>query len=234
MHIEIYGIPRFALPLSTDDVALLMKLSARHYDGTCRQASQDGAFPGQFGLLCRWKRMLDSYVAENEPPQPVTGEFRELDLCLKIMEDPGPFAPEEAERLSTLRLAFGGALRLANEVRPSWKAQYDSAPAPMPEPDPARALYEALGKTFSLLECRKALMRHPDPVAAANWLTDGHWQAGRLVSWDHASLADKTRTLAAETGHSVHHCLTVLQNCVGSLELARRKLAGLPVLDQPG
>lgn len=234
MHIKLYGNPRFCLPLTTVDIDLLLKLSARHYDITCRQAGQDGAYPGQFGLLRRWQRSLAFYAQENEEVQEVIGEFRDLDLCLKIMEDPGPFSPEEAERLVTLRAAFQGALALANQVRPSWEAEYRSAPAPEPKTasnDPVHALRSALGEAYSIMDCKKALMFHEgDQAAAAQWLTDGGWLFGRMVSWDHASLREKTATLSTETGYTQAHCLNVLQNCAGHLDLARRKLKGLPVL----
>jgi translation elongation factor EF-Ts len=103
-----------------------------------------------------------------------------------------------------------------------------------PSVDPktaAQQLRAALGDAFSYFECRKALASADgDFVKAAEWLTSGDWMTAKLISWDWESLHAKTAMLVEETGKSADECLQELKNCCGNIVLARRKLAGLPVL----
>ena len=97
----------------------------------------------------------------------------------------------------------------------------------------AQALRAALDDAYGVLVCMKALMAcGEDFRRAADWLADGHWLNGVLVEFDHASLTEKSQTLSLETAYPAAQCLSVLKHCAGNVNLARRKLAGLPALEE--
>jgi hypothetical protein len=137
MKITLHGKPQFRLPLTLADVDVLCKLSSMHYDSVCKQASVVG------GFLYGWQGMLRFSEEEGSEPLAVSGDFRTLDTCLKIMEGcvPGRFCPvsaEDAARVEAMRTAIRGALQLANEVSQGWTATYEQPVA------------DFASKTFSL------------------------------------------------------------------------------------
>ncbi len=95
----------------------------------------------------------------------------------------------------------------------------------------AGTLRQALGNVFSLMDCKKALYScDGDLHKAAEWLADGRWSTACLVSWNWEALHASTKLLSDETGACEADCLSMLKKCGGSIELARRKMAGLPAL----
>lgn len=92
-------------------------------------------------------------------------------------------------------------------------------------------LYHALGGAFSRLDCRKAVLRfNHDLSVAADWLCEGGWATNRTVEWDQPSLDANAKQLQKVSGRDPERCMSVLKNCAGNVDLAARKLAGLPAL----
>lgn len=82
MEIEIGAKQVFYLRLNEDIVQMLMALSATHYDGDCKRASQHG------GLLFGWQNHMEFARETRETPvSMVNCSNRELQLALKICEN---------------------------------------------------------------------------------------------------------------------------------------------------
>lgn len=96
----------------------------------------------------------------------------------------------------------------------------------------ARKLHADLDAAFPMMDVRKALyICEGDAARAAQYLVDGKWRTAKLISWDHASLDEKSGRLAAEfAGCSPAHVREVLMDCAGSETLARRVLSKQPPL----
>lgn len=78
----------------------------------------------------------------------------------------------------------------------------------------------------SMMDCKKALVMHGgDFQAALRWLSEGHWRAGKLISWDQAALTANTARLQSATGRSASECREVLMNCAGNFEIAKARLS---------
>lgn len=98
----------------------------------------------------------------------------------------------------------------------------------------APVLRAALHNAFSAMECKKALASCDNDIArAANWLVAGNWRAGKLITWNSESLKTKSQQLSDQLCRPVSECREVLMNCSGHMELALRRLKGLPALDTP-
>lgn len=107
-----------------------------------------------------------------------------------------------------------------------------SQPAPS-SPARANALRLALDSAFPLMACRKALHLHEgDPENAAQWLTDGNWQTGKLISWNPETLRESATALCKELGVHAALAFQTLKNCSGSVRLARQRILLQPVLSQ--
>ena len=95
----------------------------------------------------------------------------------------------------------------------------------------ALALRVRTFNAFTVMDCRKALIVcNGDSARAAEWLANGGWRTSKLISWGVDSLNEKIEKLVAVTGLSDSKCRMVLMNCAGNVELAKRKLQGLPAL----
>ena len=72
----------FDVPMTDEELRVLAALSAAHYDGTCRAASQDG------GFLRGWRNRCDWLLEDKQPlgDFQVNASWRELDLLLKCLE----------------------------------------------------------------------------------------------------------------------------------------------------
>lgn len=93
-------------------------------------------------------------------------------------------------------------------------------------------LRRRLQAAYTLMDCRRALaVSNGDCEAAARYLTDGGWMGAKLISWNHAGLAETAARLKHEFKTSEQDILKVLKHCAGNEELARRKLSRKPVLD---
>ena len=109
MKIQIVAAPKFLLPLTLSQVDLLMKLGLMHYDHTCNAAVRVG------GFIYGWNNRVTFSAEEAEHPSPCVANFRELDLCLKIMEFP-PLSEDELRDLADMRISFGRALSRSSEM----------------------------------------------------------------------------------------------------------------------
>lgn len=109
MKIEIHAKPIFWMELSLDQIKVLMKCSKSHYDGTCQNACERG------GFLFGWNNWIEfSDTNGNEAPPKVSGDFGQLDLCLKILEMDMLLSKEEKVTASQIRTAFNLALMTSN------------------------------------------------------------------------------------------------------------------------
>lgn len=127
MKVNINGYPEFAVPLKYDHVAILMKLSDSHYDATCRTASVDrGAFDMN-GFLFNWANQLKYYAGATNPLiPPIKIKWREMDICMKIMEAAPLLPPSEKAIIQELQATFNGAMHIARSAMLKWTATYDS------------------------------------------------------------------------------------------------------------
>lgn len=111
MKIEIHAVAKFWIDLSPDHVAVLEKAAKWHYDGVCRMSAMHG------GFIYGWKNITTPYPGQEEVPK-CSASFRDLDLCLKILEIAGSIMfPDQIdqERVFEMRRYFHSALRMANE-----------------------------------------------------------------------------------------------------------------------
>lgn len=121
MEIEISAQPLFRVPLTLADVAVLLELSALHYDETCRLAG----VPGEQGFIYGWNSWLTLLATTPDEPPVVTATWRQLDLCLKLMEFlPYRFTAERTATVRRLSTAFNGAMSLAQAEMSKWAAVY--------------------------------------------------------------------------------------------------------------
>lgn len=77
--------------------------------------------------------------------------------------------------------------------------------------------------------CEQALRRNKGHVGkTANFLANGGWITGPLThpmpNW--SVLVPMSRALSSEMRCSEERCLTVLRNCNGNLDVAKRRLSG--------
>jgi len=114
MKITIQGVARFAWSPTAEHLAVLYKLSGRHYDAACKHASQVG------GFLQGWSNQVDFHEEGDDPVQ-CWGEFRAFDTCLKIMENPRPLTDAEMELVHDMRRSFNAALSRGNYLYDLWQ-----------------------------------------------------------------------------------------------------------------
>jgi len=112
MKISIHGKPEFHLPLTMAHVELLTACSEAHYDHRCKQASQVG------GFIYGWKNRL-AFPTDLEELNLVSGDWGDLDLCLKILEASHYMNVSKA-LITELRTAFYSAMRAATRLRDVW------------------------------------------------------------------------------------------------------------------
>lgn len=106
-HINITWSPVFWLDLTAEEVDLLMKLSARHYDGYCKSISQPGHFLYGWSNRVKWRdEAMQAGPLPHARPSTCRASPDDLTILMKIME----CAPEWAE-LSRLQVAIASALR---------------------------------------------------------------------------------------------------------------------------
>ena len=107
-RIVVYGKPVFDFTISAQEIEMLVDLSTRHYDATCKMASALG------GFIYGWRNMAAGHVAVA-----VSATWRDLDLCCKILEGRQFYRQNEQHLLrmaSDMAMEFGRALRYANEI----------------------------------------------------------------------------------------------------------------------
>lgn len=108
-------VPRCALEFDADEVRLLMRLSALHYDAHCREVGKVGGF--LYGLNNRYVEVVPEVVALGNT---VTLSFREIDTLCKILELGHMTRADEKkpdyEASLRLREQLGDCLRKLNNV----------------------------------------------------------------------------------------------------------------------
>lgn len=136
MKIRIQGRPEFHLPLTLDEVELAIRVSEKHYDSVCREASEAGYYNGGRNFLASWQRTLGNYV--KHPPTEedyasgfvvgVHATWSQLDTTLKILEPCNLFMLEDVEKMVAARLSrdLREALREANYLCAGWAANVDT------------------------------------------------------------------------------------------------------------
>lgn len=115
MKIEITAVPKFHLSLSYPDATFLSELAAMHYDATCKNAGRLG------GFLYGWINHLTLADACEAADTTVDATWRELDICLKILENTG--TDEQRDRASALRMAFRRAMDRASVLLGMWNSE---------------------------------------------------------------------------------------------------------------
>lgn len=95
-----------------------------------------------------------------------------------------------------------------------------------------RRLRQALNNAFPVFECKKALaISKGNFEHAAEWLTDGRWRESKLVEWDVTNLNSALVMLKNEFVTTPYSDLRkTLLDCAGDLELTKRKLLKLPII----
>lgn len=84
---------------------------------------------------------------------------------------------------------------------------------------------------FGVLQCKFALhISNGNVIEASEYLANGNWMSGKSISWNWNSLNKKCTELVTLTGKPEHQCMQILKNCNGNIDLAIRKLSGLPAL----
>ena len=131
MKIRIQGQPEFLLPLTLAEVELMRKVSEKHYDAVCRNASaEEDQFDHNF--LTVWRNHLQfniSYPSDDPDYIPhVSATWRQIDTCCKILEPCNLFMLTPIDTLAAkhLSIGFGKALREANYLYAGWAATVDT------------------------------------------------------------------------------------------------------------
>jgi hypothetical protein len=138
MKIRIQGQPEFLLPLTVLQVELIRKVSEKHYDHVCRDASIEGYIDDNRNFLTSWRNILSNYV--KYPPTEediasgfvvsVSATFRQLDTCCKILESFNLFAlgnPLDRIEAGQLYNDLRAAMREANYLSAGWAATLDTS-----------------------------------------------------------------------------------------------------------
>lgn len=131
--ILIRSEPTFIVPMTRDEIDVLILCATRHYDRQCQLMAQPFRGPGtRNGVLVVWKQSIDASLsfAPDETPT-VPASFRDLDRCLKLLEHPPEDTLNEPQRaaIQTLRGAFTQAMQDANVLIQNWtgKSVYQDA-----------------------------------------------------------------------------------------------------------
>lgn len=127
MVISITAAPHFHFLVTRPVVAVLIKLSANHYDSNCRLLGARVGLDGPVnGVLRIWQDSLDFEEPSANGKVQVHAVFRDLDTVLKCMENNSRLTDEEQRIVDGLRRDFLAALQLANAKHHEWTAEYVS------------------------------------------------------------------------------------------------------------
>lgn len=132
MKITIQGKPEFRLPLTQDEVSIIRRVSEKHYDAVCRDASKEGYDPLGRNFLTSWRNVLNSY--EMYPPDEddfvvtVSATWCQIDTTLKILERCNLFVLDGPEQLVAHRISRDllSALCEANKLYDEWRKEIDT------------------------------------------------------------------------------------------------------------
>lgn len=136
MKIKVQGQPEFLLAISLEDIAILAKVSAKHYDAVCREASADdgrGYDPLNRNFITAWRNHLEfdkKYYQPGDTEPMVTATWRNLDCSLKILESINlSVLRDPLERLvaERIRYDFMTALETVRPLYGKWCTEFDTA-----------------------------------------------------------------------------------------------------------
>ena len=88
IHTATIFVPRAVLKFTKEEVDLMMKCSARHYDGHCKAVGRVGGF--LYGIYNR-------YSWSDDPEPEITLTFREIDTLAKVVEPVLPGSTAEVK-----------------------------------------------------------------------------------------------------------------------------------------
>jgi hypothetical protein len=137
MIIEVTGHPKFYLPLTRNQIAMLMKLASTHYDRTCRDAGSLGGmtFINPPGFLRIWDSSIEvstKLSAEYDDPASakqaptVEASWGQIDTCMKIMESVLGLTPEQTQLRNSLSRVFSELLVATGAAVGNWKMIFDA------------------------------------------------------------------------------------------------------------
>jgi hypothetical protein len=131
MKFIVQGQPEFRMALTLEDVAILMKTSAKHYDSVCREASATREFSkDNSNFITSWQNILNSYkqfpLDEGEIGM-VTATWRQIDTCLKILEQTHILTDIEQVVAGRIRYDFIRALSTVRPLYDQWRTEFDTA-----------------------------------------------------------------------------------------------------------
>ena len=118
MKFEISSELRFQFELTNEQVDLLTLASERHYDRVCQSASQIG------GFIYGWRNAQE--FSKHSPDRPCIhrASWRQLDTCLKILENRVIASSAEMEKLRLpLFTSIHSAMSLAVARSQEWKTE---------------------------------------------------------------------------------------------------------------
>lgn len=126
MNIAITSTAVFHLCITRPILDVLIKLSANHYDSSCKLLYTRAGQGQVNGLLRIWNDTLQLVLVDGESNAKVRATFRDLDILLKCMEMSNWLSADETRLVDGLRCDFLAALRLANAKHDEWTAEYVS------------------------------------------------------------------------------------------------------------
>jgi hypothetical protein len=119
MKVEIFGYPEFQIPLTLDQVEMLIRQSHGHHMEEVKMMIERG------GTLHVWKHHIEDFIkigAKHIPP--CTAKTKDLNLCLKALESRVFESMRDQELGSELRSVFTQCLDLASKAMPKWHITY--------------------------------------------------------------------------------------------------------------
>lgn len=115
--IRIIGRPEFQVPMTLDQVNVLIALSVNHYDVICKAAS------GSHGFLRLAATQL-KFAVDMDMEETMTLSYIQLDSCIRILEWTSGLAMPQKRIADELFKLFVGARDAADEVSRAWVAKY--------------------------------------------------------------------------------------------------------------
>ena len=115
--IRIIGRPEFQVPMTLDQVNVLIALSVNHYDPICRAAS------GPSGFLRAAAAHL-KFAADMDMEENISMNHVKLDACIQILEWTSGLALAQKRLADQMLKDFVGARDTADEVSRHWITKY--------------------------------------------------------------------------------------------------------------
>lgn len=109
---EIVGIASYHIPLSQDQVRVLMALSKAHYSSECVNAGEVG------GFLYGWSNRVTF-----DPTAVCIASHNELDICLKILEFSWMLPETDEDEAMQLSFTLRHLINLAQTATKTWRVE---------------------------------------------------------------------------------------------------------------